>query len=88
VALKGVFKSIQKKKFPWATKSPRGRISNSVSLKGTMNDLIFHVYEGKEVKAHSLTVDQLEDLIISKKVNIGEDEIVPLELSKDTEGSY
>jgi hypothetical protein len=53
-----------------------------------MNDLIFHVYEGKEVKAHSLTVDQLEDLIISKKVNIGEDEIVPLELSKDTEGSY
>ena len=54
-----------------------------------MSDLIFHVYEkDNKVKAHNLTVDQLEDLIISKKINIGEDEIQPLELSKNTEGSY
>lgn len=64
-------------------------IINSVSRKGTMSDLIFHVYEkDNKVKAHNLTVDQLEELIISKKVNIGEDEIQPLELSKNTEGSY
>jgi len=53
-----------------------------------MSDLIFHVYEDNKVKAHNLTVDQLEDLIISKKVNIGEDEILPLELSSETDGSY
>jgi hypothetical protein len=63
-------------------------ITNFVSRKGTMSDLIFHVYKDDKVKAHNLTVDQLEDLIISKKVNIGEDEILPLELSSETNGSY
>ena len=53
-----------------------------------MSDLIFHVYKNNKVKEHNLTVDQLEELIVSKKVNIGDDEIQPLELSKDTEGSY
>ena len=59
-----------------------------MSLKTRMSDLIFHVYKNNKVKEYNLTVDQLEDLIISKKINIGEDEIQPLELSKDTEGSY
>ena len=54
----------------------------------TSSDLIFHVYKDKEVKAHNLTADELETLINSKKVKLGEDEIVPLELSKNTEGSY
>lgn len=53
-----------------------------------MSDLVFHVYNNNKVKAHNLTVDELEELIVSKKVNFGEDEIQPLELSKDTEGSY
>jgi len=53
-----------------------------------MSDLIFHVYKGKEVKAHNLTADELETLIHSKQVKLGEDEILPLELSKNTEGSY
>jgi len=63
-------------------------ITNSVSRKGTMSDLIFHVYEDNKVKAHNLTADELETLINSKKIKLGEDEIVPLELSKNTEGSY
>ena len=53
-----------------------------------MSDLVFHVYKDKQVKAHNLTADELETLINSKKVKLGEDEIVPLELSKNTEGSY
>lgn len=54
-----------------------------------MSDLVFHVYKDKKVKAHSLSVDELEDLIISKKVNVGEDEIVPLEQeSGGEEASY
>ena len=53
-----------------------------------MSDLIFHVYKDKEVKAHSLSVDELEELIISKKVKLGEDEIVPLENEKNQEASY
>ena len=53
-----------------------------------MSDLIFHVYKDDKVKAHSLSVDELEELIISKKVNIGEDEIQPLELERDQEASY
>ena len=53
-----------------------------------MSDLVFHVYKDNEVKAHSLSTDELEELIISKKVNIGEDEIQPLELEKNQEASY
>ena len=53
-----------------------------------MSDLIFHVYEDNKVKAHNLTADELETLINSKKVKLGEDEIIPLELSKNTDGSY
>ena len=63
-------------------------IINSVSRKETMSDLIFHVYKDKEVKAHNLTADELETLIHSKQVKLGEDEILGLELSKNTEGSY
>jgi len=80
--------SVALKKFPWATKKPGGRISNSVSRKETMSDLIFHVYKGDKVKAHNLTVNELESLIDAKKVKLGEDEIEVLELSKNTEGSY
>ena len=53
-----------------------------------MSDLIFHVYEDDKVKAHNLTADELEFLINSKKVKLGEDEIVPLERSKECDGSY
>ena len=53
-----------------------------------MSDLIFHVYKDDKVKAHNLTVNELESLIDSKKVKPGEDEIIALELSKNTEGSY
>jgi len=53
-----------------------------------MRDLVFHVYKDNQVKAHNLSVDELEELIISKKVNIGEDEIQPLELERDQEASY
>ena len=53
-----------------------------------MSDLIFHVYKDDEVKAHNLTADELETLINSKKIKLGEVEIEPLELSKNTEGSY
>ena len=53
-----------------------------------MSDLIFHVYEDNTVKAHNLTADELETLIRSKKVKLGEDEIEVLEKSSDTHGSY
>ena len=53
-----------------------------------MSDLIFHVYEDNKVKAHNLTAEELETLIRSKEVKLGEDEILGLELSKNTEGSY
>jgi hypothetical protein len=59
-----------------------------VSRKGTMSDLIFHVYKDDEVKAHNLTAEELETLIHSKQVKLGEDEIELLELSKNTDGSY
>jgi len=80
--------SVALKKFPWATKTPWGRAKYSVSRKGTMSDLIFHVYKDDKVKAHNLTVNELESLIDSKKVKLGEDEIEVLELSKNTDGSY
>ena len=68
--------SVALKKFPWATKSPQGsHIINSVSRKETMSDLIFHVYKDDKVKAHNLTVNELESLIDSKKVKLGENEI-------------
>ena len=53
-----------------------------------MSDLVFHVYKDDKVKAHNLTVNELETLILSKKVKLGEDEIEVLELSKNTDGSY
>ena len=53
-----------------------------------MSDLIFHVYKDDKVKEYNLTVEELETLIRSKKVKLGEDEIEVLELSKNTEGSY
>jgi hypothetical protein len=53
-----------------------------------MSDLVFHVYKDDKVKAHNLTADELETLIDSKKVKLGEDEIIPLELPKNTDGSY
>ena len=81
--------SVALKKISVGHKDPPGFAYNySVSRKGTMSDLIFHVYKDKEVKAHNLTADELETLINSKKVKLGEDEIVPLERSKDLNGSY
>ena len=53
-----------------------------------MSDLIFHVYKDDTVKAHNLTAEELETLINSKKVKIGEDEILPLERSKEIDASY
>jgi hypothetical protein len=53
-----------------------------------MSDLIFHVYKDNKVKAHNLTADELETLIHSKKVKLGEDEILPLERSKEIDASY
>ena len=53
-----------------------------------MSDLVFHVYKDNQVKAHNLSVDELEDLIISKKVKLGEVEIEPLEVEKNQEASY
>ena len=80
---------------PWPSKNFRGPQSRrkvaakySVSRKETMSDLIFHVYKDDKVKAHNLTVNELESLIDSKKVKLGEDEIEVLELSKNTDGSY
>ena len=88
MALKVNSESPHIKKFPWATKMPQDRINYSVSRKETMSDLIFHVYKDDKVKAHNLTADELETLIHSKQVKLGEDEILPLERSKNTEGSY
>ena len=65
-----------------------GSINYSVSRKESMSDLIFHVYKDDKVKEYNLTVEELETLIRSKKVKLGEDEIEVLELSKNTEGSY
>ena len=82
--------SVALKKFPWATKKPQGRISNSVSRKGTMSDLIFHVYQkgSNNVRLHSLSVDELEDLLRSEKIKLGEVEIETLVQEKGEEASY
>ena len=80
--------SVALKKISVGHKNTTTFITNSVSRKETMSDLIFHVYEDDKVKAHNLTAEELETLINSKKVKLGEDEIVPLERSTDTHGSY
>jgi hypothetical protein len=77
-----------KKNFRGPQNEPEVDISNSVSRREPMSDLIFHVYENNKVKQHSLTADQLETLINTKEVKLGEDEILPLVRSGETEGSY
>jgi hypothetical protein len=88
VALKVNSESPHIKKFRGPQRRPGFAYNYSVSRKGIMSDLIFHVYKDDKVKAHNLTVNELESLIDSKKVKLGEDEIIALELSKNTEGSY
>jgi len=80
--------SVALKKISVGHKDAVRSINYSVSRKTIMSDLIFHVYKDDEVKAHNLTAEELETLIRSKQVKLGEDEILPLELSKNTEGSY
>ncbi|AOV60213.1 hypothetical protein S820908_065 [Synechococcus phage S-CAM9] len=40
------------------------------------------------MKLHSLSVDELEDALKSKKIKLGEVEIEPLEQEKGEEASY
>jgi len=53
-----------------------------------MSNVMYHNNKDDNVKAHNLTAEELETHIHSKQVKLGEDEILPLELSKNTEGSY
>ena len=55
-----------------------------------MSDLIFHVYQkgSNNVRLHSLSVDELEDLLRSEKIKLGEVEIETLVQEKGEEASY
>jgi len=85
---KGFSNPSKRKNFRGPQRRRKVAYNYSVSRKGTMSDLIFHVYKDDKVKAHNLTAEELETLIHSKQVKLGEDEILPLERSKNTEGSY
>ena len=45
----------------------------------SMSDILFHVYDKKsEVVAHTLTVEELEDMLKSEQINTSKHEIVPV----------
>ena len=45
----------------------------------SMSDILFHVYDKKsEVVAHTLTVEELEDMLKSEKISTSKHEIVPV----------
>ena len=44
-----------------------------------MSDILFHVYDKKsEVVAHTLTVEELEEMLRKRKINTSKHEIVPV----------
>ena len=55
-----------------------------------MIERVFHVYRKgtNDVERVSLSVDELEDLLRSEKIKLGEVEIQPLEQEKYGEASY
>jgi len=55
-----------------------------------MNDLLFHVYDkNDDVIVHSLSVDQLEDMLKRRKISTLKHDIVPVwEPPADIEASY
>tara|TARA_Y100001938_G_scaffold146901_1_gene226877 strand:- start:21 stop:281 length:261 start_codon:yes stop_codon:yes gene_type:complete len=45
----------------------------------SMSDILFHVYDKKsEVVAHTLTVEELEEMLKNEKINTSKHEIVPV----------
>lgn len=45
----------------------------------SMSDILFHVYDKKsEVVAHTLTVEELEDMLKNEQINTNKHEIVPV----------
>ena len=45
----------------------------------SMSDILFHVYDKKsEVVAHTLTVEELEDMLKNEEINTSKHEIVPV----------
>ena len=45
----------------------------------SMSDILFHVYNKKsEVVAHTLTVEELEEMLKDEKINTSKHEIVPV----------
>ena len=45
----------------------------------SMSDILFHVYDKKsEVVTHSLTVEELEEMIKNEEINTSKHEIVPV----------
>ena len=45
----------------------------------SMSDILFHVYDKKsEVVAHTLTVEELEEMLKDEKINTSKHEIVPV----------
>ena len=45
----------------------------------SMSDILFHVYDKKsEVVTHSLTVEELEDMLKNEQINTSKHEIVPV----------
>tara|TARA_Y100000004_G_scaffold63321_1_gene70957 strand:- start:180 stop:347 length:168 start_codon:yes stop_codon:yes gene_type:complete len=55
-----------------------------------MLDRVFHVYKKgtNDVEKVCLSVDELEDLLRSEKIKLGEVEIEPLTVEKNEEASY
>jgi len=49
-----------------------------------INDQLFHVYKKNcsttEVVEHSLTVDELEERLVDKRVNLVEHEVLPVQI--------
>ena len=45
----------------------------------SMSDILFHVYDKKsEVVTHSLTVEELEDMLKNEQINTSKHDIVPV----------
>ena len=45
----------------------------------SMSDILFHVYDKKsEVVAHTLTVEELEEMLKAEQINTNKHEIVPV----------
>ena len=45
----------------------------------SMSDILFHVYDKKsEVVAHTLTVEELEEMLKAEEINTNKHEIVPV----------